>query len=170
MKNLWTYSEIHFNRFLHKSVESTKRSILEIRNSNFESKLFRARTRISSTGWISFKTVSFSASDIFSTFIWRKLNCHELEDVNFLKSFLKMKLFCRNCLFTLEISKPRYCHTTSNIWNLGLGLYRKRNDVKNQISQFRLLWFGRNKKTIGKKRNFLKIQDVVISFFAFKFA
>ncbi len=93
MKNLWTYSEIHFNRFLHKSVESTKRSILEIRNSNFESKLFRARTRISSTGWISFKTVSFSASDIFSRFIRENWIVMNLRMSTFLSLFWKWNYF-----------------------------------------------------------------------------
>ncbi len=61
------YSEIHFNKFLQRSVVSSKVSSFTIPNSNFESKLLRARSRISSTGWINFETVSTSWFDILNT-------------------------------------------------------------------------------------------------------
>ena len=109
----WTYSEIHFNRFWHKSVESTKKSSFEIRNSNFDNKLFRARVRISSTGWTNFKTVSFSASEIFLLILIKI--CHENCQKLF-SMFLKNKLFCRNCFVLLEIAQPRKCHATSILW------------------------------------------------------
>ncbi len=59
-----SYSEIHFNKFLQISDESIKVWSFKIPKSNFESKLLRARIRISSTGWINLETVSRSWFDI----------------------------------------------------------------------------------------------------------
>jgi hypothetical protein len=101
--------------------------------------LFRARTRISSTGWISFKTVSFSASDIFYRFIFEN-------------ETILSQLFVYVGNLETSIASHNLEHLEPWSWSLQEKKWRK----KNQISQFRLFWFGRNKKTIGKKRNFLK--------------